>query len=655
MRSSPLSSLSLRGRFAVIAAIVAAAAALLLPVGPVSADTEEAPTPARDVTVTKVDARGSDVQLVVSGPTAGITSDDVTVTGEGDELVVRGVATSQAAAVPTELVVVVDTNARAEQGQWLDEVKRELERVVAGLSPETSVAIVAAGDSALIETKLTDDRDRITNAIGDLSSRNSSALINALDRAGSMFTTEPGVVRSVLLIATGADTGSLATIDQAQVDLVQRGAQLVTLDYDGGEPRFGSVVSRTGGHDVQLTVDGDLGAALDESVALAADRLLVTFVGTAEAGDRANVRLDVAGVTTDFSYPAGTLTDTPVQLAPLSSTTPTGLAFFRTSAGLYVALILAFAGISAGIWSLGSIMAGSENSLDGVLARYTDGTLDVNDPDEMEELIVQSALLQRAVSFSEDFAERRGFLARVEGLLERANLPIRAGEAMFMLAAIAGLSAGLMVALTRSALAAVLFGLAAGGVALFVVRFLGRRRFKAFESQLPDTLQLLSGTLRAGYSLPQGFEVVSNEIADPMGQELRRAMTEARLGREIEESLTGVAERMSSADFAWAVMAIGIQREVGGNLSELLVSVADTMIARERLKREIGALTAEGRMSAGVLSALPPGLGVIMWILNPEYVGVLFSEFLGNVLLGLGTVSALIGLAWMKKVITVDV
>ena len=273
----------------------------------------------------------------------------------------------------------------------------------------------------------------------------------------------------------------------------------------------------------------------------------------------------------------------------------------------------------------------------------------------MEELIVQSALLQRAVSFSEDFAEKRGFLARVEELLERANLPVRAGEAMFFLTAIVVLAGGLALVLTRSALAAILLGLGAGGIALFTVRFLGRRRFKTFESQLPDTLQLLAGTLRAGYSLPQGFEVVSKEIADPMGQELRRAMTEARLGREIEESLGGVADRMSSADFAWAVMAIGIQREVGGNLSELLMSVSDTMIARERLKREIGALTAEGKLSAAVLSALPPGLGVIMWVLNPEYVGVLFSEFLGNVFLGLGTVSALVGLAWMKKVITVDV
>ena len=645
-----------RPRLVTLFAAVLAGLAVLAVVGPAGAETsDEQPGAERDLTVTKADATTTDVRVFVSGADTGVGANAVSLRSDGEPLVVQGVASSRRIDAPTELVIVVDTNARAAQGRWLDEVKTELGRVVDDLPPSTSVAVVAAGGSALIETRLTDDRARVAQAIDDLSSRNSSVLVNSLDRAGSLFSTDAGVVRGVLLIASGPDTGSQATVEQAQVDLVQRGAQLVTLSYDGGDRQFQPLVSRTGGHDVALAPDGDTAAALGEAIELATDRLVVTFTGTAEAGDRTNVTLSIGDVATEFSYAAGTLTDTPVQLGPLTEPVPTGLAFFRTSAGLYVALVLAFIGIAAGIWSLGSIMAGSENTLDGVLARYSDGTLDSSDPEEMEELIVQSALLQRAVSFSEDFAERRGFLARVEDLLERANIPIRAGEAMFLGAAIVILVGGLTLVVARSALAAVLLGLGAGGMALFVVRFLGRRRFKAFESQLPDTLQLLSGTLRAGYSLPQGFEVVSKEIADPMGQELRRAMTEARLGREIEESLAGVAERMSSADFAWAVMAIGIQREVGGNLSELLMSVSDTMIARERLKREIAALTAEGKLSAAVLSALPPGLGLIMWVLNPEYVGVLFSELMGNVLLGLGTVSALVGLAWMKKVITVDV
>src|SRR3546814_11310207 len=115
--------------------------------------------------------------------------------------------------------------------------------------------------------------------------------------------------------------------------------------------------------------------------------------------------------------------------------------------------------------------------------------------------------------------------------------------------------------------------------------------------------------MRAGSPLMQGVEAVAAEVSEPGGRELRRGVTVAGLGRPLEGSRDGVADRMGSADFAWAVMAIRIQREVGGNLSELLVTVADTMTERERLRRDVAALTAEGKISAIVLGILPIGLG----------------------------------------------
>src|SRR5690606_34539265 len=163
--------------------------------------------------------------------------------------------------------------------------------------------------------------------------------------------------------------------------------------------------------------------------------------------------------------------------------------------------------------------------------------------------------------------------------------PLRAAEALFFYAA------GVLLVLVAS------FAISGGNIvtALVVtalialvppaaVSFLASRRQKKFVSLLPDTLQLLAGTLRAGYSLMQGVEAVSREVEDPMGQELRRVVTESRLGRPLEESLEASAERMKSDDFAWAVMAIRIQREVGGNLADLLLTVADTMTQRERLR-----------------------------------------------------------------------
>ena len=152
--------------------------------------------------------------------------------------------------------------------------------------------------------------------------------------------------------------------------------------------------------------------------------------------------------------------------------------------------------------------------------------------------------------------------------------------------------------------------LVATGLAIFApVMYLEMRRKKRlrkFETQLPDVLNLLAGSMRAGFSFAQGLEAVAEEASEPSKRELQRVYAESRLGRPIEDALEDSADRMHSIDLVWAVMAIRIQREVGGNLAELLDTVAETMTERERLRHEIVALTAEGRLSAWVLGVSTP-------------------------------------------------
>jgi tight adherence protein B len=252
-------------------------------------------------------------------------------------------------------------------------------------------------------------------------------------------------------------------------------------------------------------------------------------------------------------------------------------------------------------------------------------------------------------------AERRGVLARVEVLLERADLPFRPGEALFFSLAAVGLFGVLALVLAPSPVVGLLVAGTVAGLPVVVPKTMAKRRRKKFVDQLPGTLQLLSGSLRAGYSLMQGVEAVSHEVEDPMGKELRRVTVESRLGRPLEEALDDAAERLDSADFTWAVMAIRIQREVGGNLSELLQTVADTMTDRKRLKREVDALTAEGKISAIILGLMPVGLGGALFVLNRAYISLLFTEFLGQVMLGGAAVMALAGFAWMKKIIKIGI
>jgi tight adherence protein B len=239
-------------------------------------------------------------------------------------------------------------------------------------------------------------------------------------------------------------------------------------------------------------------------------------------------------------------------------------------------------------------------------------------------------------------------------MLEQADVPVRAAELLFYTPAFA-----LIVFLLFAVLIGPIAGLVAGAAIVFAP-FLyldnrQRNRRKRFERQLPDTLTLLASSLRAGFSLMQGLEAVAQEIADPMRKELQRVFTEVRLGRAVEDALGDSAVRMESRDLEWTVMAIKIQREVGGNLAVLLDTVADTMVKRERARRELRALTAEGRLSAYVLSAISPLILLVIWLVQPSYLEPLWNTAIG--IAGIITAVALeiIGWFWLRRIVDIEV
>jgi len=145
------------------------------------------------------------------------------------------------------------------------------------------------------------------------------------------------------------------------------------------------------------------------------------------------------------------------------------------------------------------------------------------------------------------------------------------------------------------------------------------------------------------------------ETIEPMRGELERVFNEARLGREVEDALSDSAERMESEDLEWAVIAIGIQREVGGNLAELLETVAETMQERERLRREVRALTAEGRFSSYVLGIFPIAFAGVLYVMRPDYIGQLFSNTGGVIAVIAAGLLSLFGFWWLMKIVKIEV
>lgn len=189
----------------------------------------------------------------------------------------------------------------------------------------------------------------------------------------------------------------------------------------------------------------------------------------------------------------------------------------------------------------------------------------------------------------------------------------------------------------------------------FYLGFRRRRRKKKFEAGLPDTLQLMSGSLAAGLSLAQSVDTIVREGSEPITSEFKKVLVETRLGLSLETALQGVADRFESKDFDWVVMAINIQRQVGGNLAELLNTVAGTMREREYMRRQVAALAAEGKLSAMVLGGLPPMFLLYLMLANRTYVMVLFQKPIGIAMLCVGGVILSVGIFWMSRLVKVEV
>lgn len=234
--------------------------------------------------------------------------------------------------------------------------------------------------------------------------------------------------------------------------------------------------------------------------------------------------------------------------------------------------------------------------------------------------------------------------------LEHAGLRMTQAEFIVLILAggIVGALAGLIV--LGPILAILLFILApfVGHVAL---NFLAGKRRNKFDQQLGDTLQLLAGGLRAGHSILRAIDAAANESQSPTSEEMRRVITETSLGRDMLSSLTDTAERMKNEDFVWIAQAIQINREVGGNLAEVLDQVNETIRERSEIKGHIKALAAEGKFSAYILIAMPIGIVVILMALNPGYMNPMFANPLGWIMIGFSIVLMTIGSLWMRKII----
>ncbi len=515
-----------------------------------------------------------------------------------------GTAAAHAADRPRIVLILLDTNISPATTQMSDERRAE-QAYVSALPADVEVGLIVFNDTWQTVLQPTSDRAKLSAAVavakpaGATSNGLAGALVGAAALVGRLGAQSAG---RLLVLTDGEDMKQPSQTVSIPVDVV-------TWHYDSDD--FVSVVQHV------ATASGGHSAGAGQARGLTKFLPAKPHPPTHAAAPVVQPRWQLSRGLLDVL----------------------GVVFFSL-------LVLTFLGI-------GSLRPADRRSeLVGQIGRYgPQAAAPAATASGQERKLAASAvgLMSRVLSSSKSGP-------RLASRLDHAGISRSPAEwALLGVCVSVGLAALFTVVAGNVFIGVIVGGLAGWAVMRLILSIKISRRRAAFDEQLPNVLQLVAGSLQTGLSLSQALDAVVREDAQPASGEFARALGEARLGVDMAVALDGVADRLNSGDLRWVIMAIRIQRETGGNLAEVLRNTVATMRERAYLRRQVRSLSAEGRLSAYVLLALPFVVGGWLLYSNPTYMHPLFSTVFGVTLLAIASGLVVIGAFWMRNLINVEV
>jgi tight adherence protein B len=562
-------------------------------------------------------------------------------------------------------VLAID-NSQSMEGTRLDGAKAAAKRFISALPPDVEVGLVTFGATTELVIERTADRERVMDAVDAIEIDDTAGTALFDGTALAFDATGDKGVRSVIVVTDGNEYGNSdlsleEAVGRATDDGVNVDAVYISEDPQQ-PPELQQLINRAGGK-VVTADDAGLAAVIGRFAEAIKNQVLIT--GELPAGVSSPGRVTVSARVGDFPVSDSAFLShrrgrpapapAPTDYGPRALPAPTPL---LTQSVLPLVLGAIFLALVTVLYVALSTL-GRDDKQGRVRRRLSFYTLTGRSQGVRKEhptALGASQVARSAVDLASKVVQKRDFESSLGLRLEAAGVPLRAAEWMLIHVGVAVGAALMALLLSGGKVLPTALGLALGlGLPFGYLIVKESRRTSAFLGQLPDTLQLIAGSLSAGYSMPQAMDAVVREGSQPITGEFNRALVEARLGVPIEDALDGIAERMHSKDFAWVVMAIRIQREVGGNLAELLTTVAGTLRERERLRRQVKVLSAEGRLSAWILGLLPLVFAIYLILAQPGYLAPLVTEPLGLAMVGLGLFLLAVGAVWLRKTVKVEV
>lgn len=552
-----------------------------------------------------------------------------------------------------DIVLAIDISGSM-KGASLDSAKLAAHEFVDSLQEGNRVALVSFSDRAVVVSEFTDDTAALDKAIDALEASGETAAYDALVASGEMAKRPETSLEAIVMLSDGGDTVSRASLEDAVLTVTSAKVPVfaVALPSDEADPEaLRTVAQQSGGRLVAPDDIAELPALYRGLAEEIQDRFVLVFRSARPSTKELEIK--VTAVSPNGEASSEVVVDNPRYLENLAE--PQAVVIPAPADVLSLASVvgLVFLSVVLLIAAVALLVIRPRNALNHV--EYYEKLQGVTGDLPTAEDVDSSGLRVMMVGAVGQVASRRGITGLLHERLERAGLPLRPAEyitvhllSVVILGVIVQWLSGQLI---LSSLAVVVGAFAP--IVWLDTRI--RSRTRAFEEQLPEVLNLIAGSLRAGWGMLQSIDLVVQEMLPPASAEFKRVQTEARLGLPLEDALESMSDRVDSDDFRWAVTAIAIQREVGGNLAEVLDVVAKTIRERGTLRRHISSLTAEGRISAGILIALPFVEVAVLLTVNPTYMTPLFTTPIGWAMLATALVLMVVGAFWLRSAMTVEV
>ena len=614
-------------------------------------------TAAEEASVAHVEPTDDGVQILVSVPEGtDVDLDEVTTTIDGEDAPGEATLATSTTDVRRTAVLAIDVS-ESMSGERFEAAQNAALTFLDTVPDDVYVGIVTFASDVEAAVVPTQDRDEARETIENLELTPQTSLYDGVLAAVDLAGTEGQ--RSVLVLSDGADTSDTALKDVTQAvtdaDVL---LDVVALEQEGAaKAALEDLAGAADGRVIDADPDALREAFTEEADALARQVLVTAQLPDTVTADEATVSVSLP--TDDDVLVANAFAA--VRSATPEESTNTSASPLTGETGMVIpepAMYGGLAGVGLGLLVLMYLLIpkpAAPLTAGEVASTYTVRSYGKYSA-RAAKVETEQPLAQATDAATKVLQRNHGLEARIAARLEGAGNPLKPAEWLLLHTAIF-IGAGVLgLLLGQGSIVLGLLFLVAGALLPWVyLGFKRGRRRKAFTASLPDTLQLMSGSLSAGLSLAQSVDTVVREGTEPISSEFKRVLIETRLGVGLEDALEGVAERYDSKDFHWVVMAINIQRQVGGNLAELLDTVAGTMREREYMRRQVAALAAEGKLSAWVLGGLPPAFLVYLLIANRTYVMPLFTEPLGWLMLGGAAFWLGVGVFWMSRLVKVEV